>query len=238
MRASRIAFLAKKIQETGDSITALEKTFDECLEATLPLLDPQMQSFKSDYYDNPGYWNNRRAVPTDILTLNDSVVNISVKNKIESIDGRNSASPFVTISYQSERFGEWKELIELEPLSDDVRIFLVLAANRFLRENKRRRAWKLSGGPKASKRTVDIVLGSLVIPVWGLLHGGTSRTESNLENISRLMATLRKRVDGELNPSVLEANRDLLDIEINEILFDLYKMNSEERRLVSDSSVA
>jgi hypothetical protein len=171
------------------------------------------------------------------LTLTENVVNISVKNKIETIGGINSASAFLTISYQSQRFGEWKELVELEPISNDLRTFLVLAANRSLKQNRRRRLWKLHG-PKASKRTVDVVLESLVIPIWGLLHGGTSRASSNLENISRLLATLRRRINGELNLSALEANRDLLDDEIDHILFELYKMSPEERRLVSDSIIS
>jgi hypothetical protein len=52
------------------------------------------------------------------------------------------------------------------------------------------------------------------------------------------MATLRKKIDGELNLSVLEARRALLDDELNNILFGLYKMDSEERRMVSDAIIS
>jgi hypothetical protein len=103
-----------------------------------------------------------------------------------------------------------------------------------LAENARRKVWKLPGA-KAPRRTVDVVLGSLVLPLWSLPHGSGDRAETNLRKISELMAALRKDVQGEINPSVLEAERDSLDQEIDEIVFDLYGLTDEERRLIRET---
>jgi len=227
----RVSELARKIQEVSSVITTLEHTFDECLQATLPLLDATQQSFKSDYYEIAGYWKARNLISPGALNLTEPVSGILVANDVVSTAGEIIASPRLTISYQSERATHWKKLVEIEPANEELRTFILFAARRFLRENARKRTWKLHG-PRASKRTVDVVLGSIALPIWGLLHGTGDRTDTNLRKISEVMQTLRTQVRGEINPSVLEARRHALDQEIDDLVFELYGMDKEERELV------
>jgi hypothetical protein len=75
----------------------------------------------------------------------------------------------------------------------------------------------------------------LVLPAWGLLQSSGDSVDTNLRNLSELTHTLRTKIDGEVNPSILEAERDKLDREIDDLTFDLYGMNAEERGLVLNS---
>jgi type I restriction-modification system DNA methylase subunit len=230
----KISQLAQKGQACSALIGNLDRIFDESLRATLPLLDATQQSFKSDYYDVPSFWKVRRVLRPDALSLTDSVASIRVQSAIISGVRGAAATPKLTISYEPVGRNGFQDLIELEPINEDFSIFLILAIRRYLAENGRKRLWKLKGR-NASTRTVDNVLGSLVLPIWGLLHGSGDRNETNLRKISEVIRTVRSKVDGEINPSVLEASRNSIDQEIDEIVFDLYKMNPSERSLVANS---
>jgi hypothetical protein len=232
--AARLSELAKRIQDCSARIATLDRVFDDSLQAALPLLDENNQSFKSDYYEIPDYWKVRHLVPSGALSLTDPVVGIRFTNEVTSVGGTYVATSLLTISYQSERNGTWKRIVEMEAVDEHVRMFILMAARRFFRENSRRRTWKLNGS-KASQRTVDIVLESIALPTWGLLHGSTSQIETSLKKISQLMQAFRATAGGQTNPSVLEAERKSLDQEIDEITFDLYRMDAEEKKLVLNS---
>ena len=232
--ASRLSELARRIQHCSAQISSLDKMFDDRLQAALPLLDESAQSFRSDYYEVPQFWKKRRMMQPEALDLTEPVVGIRVGNEVSSSGGIYQATALLTISYQSERGGKWKKLVELEAINEDIRTFVLMAARRFLRDNSRRRMWRLSG-PKASQRTVDIVLGALSLPTWGFFHGSAGRSETNGLKISELMHSFRDSHEGETNPSVLEAERRALDQEVDELIFDLYRMDADERKLVLDS---
>jgi len=76
---------------------------------------------------------------------------------------------------------------------------------------------------------------TLVLPVWGLPHGSGGPAETNMRKISELIAALRHDVQTEINSSLLEAERDLLDQEIDEIVCDLYGLSGAERRLIAET---
>jgi type I restriction-modification system DNA methylase subunit len=234
--AGRIAELAKQIQESSEHIGRLERAFDQCLSATLPLLDEKQQSFKSDYYDTPQYWKRRNLKQPEGLKLTDPVSGISFVSVVAAEGGEEfGASTTISIRYRSKAEDPWKELVDLEPISEDIHNFILLSARRFLRQNSRKRNWKLQGS-KASQRTVDVVLGSVVLPIWGFLHGVNGRVETNLRKISEVMQVFRAQMPGEVNPSVLEAKRSVLDQELDDLVFNLYGMGAEERQLVLSST--
>jgi len=79
------------------------------------------------------------------------------------------------------------------------------------------------------------VLGSLLLPIWGLLHRPDNQGETNLRKISDIMRALRAEIGSEINPSVLDAQRKSLENEIDGIVLDLYGMNDEERLLLTTS---
>ena len=85
---------------------------------------------------------------------------------------------------------------------------------------------------KASTRTVDVVLGSLIFPTWGLFHGLSNQVETNVKKISELVAAVRTSVGGDINPGSLEAQRSSIDRKIDDAVFDLYGMGPEDRSLV------
>ncbi len=232
--AARLSELAKKIQDCSAQISKLDRIFDDNLQAALPLLDESNQSFRSDYYEVPNYWKLRHLVPSAALNLTEPVSGIRFTNEVTSAGGRFSATPLLTISYQSGRNGVWKKLVEVEAVNEDIRAFILLAARRHIRKNSRKRVWKLHG-PNTSQRTVDIVLGSIALPTWGLLQGGSNQIETSLKKIPQLMESFRAAAAGETNPSVLEAERKSLDDEVDDIAFDLYRMDADERKLVLDS---
>jgi hypothetical protein len=232
--ASRVSELARKVQEYGTAIATLEKAFDASLQASLPLMDETQQSFKADYYEVASYWKVRNLLPSGGLTLSEPVIGIKVENDVLNSDGSVTATPRLNISYKSEKQGHWKVLISLEPITDDLREFVVLAARRHLKTNDRKRSWKLRGR-NASNRTVDVVLGSLLLPIWGLLHRPDNQGETNLRKISDIMRALRAEIGSEINPSVLDAQRKSLENEIDGIVLDLYGMNDEERLLLTTS---
>ena len=49
------------------------------------------------------------------------------------------------------------------------------------------------------------------------------------------MTDLRKEITPEINLSVLEAERDCLEREIDQIIFDLYGLNSAEQGLINET---
>jgi type I restriction-modification system DNA methylase subunit len=232
--ASKLADLARRIQECSSEIANLERTFDDRLQASLPLLDESHQSLESDYYDVPQFWKRRHLIPAGALTLTEPVVGIRLENEVSFTGGVFTGTSLLTISYQSERGGKWKRLIELETIDDDVCSFILMSTRRYLRENSRRRAWKLPGS-KASQRTVDVVLGAISLPTWGLLDGNTGHFETSLRKISELMRAFRTTIKGGTNPCVLEAERKSLDEEVDELTFGLYRMEAGEKKLVLNS---
>jgi hypothetical protein len=226
--------MARKLILINQSSSQITSSFQSNLLSTLPVTAGKNVNFNLDYYTVPQYWKARRLIPANGLELTDPVVGMRVENDTLAREQGFSATSRLIVSYQSEKRGTWKPLMELEPANEDLRLFTLLAARRFLAENARKKVWKLPGA-KASKRTVDIVLGSLVLPVWRLPHGSGEPVGTNLKMISELMAALRKDVQGEINPSVLEAKRDSLDQEIDEIVFDLYGLTPNERQLILDT---
>lgn len=232
--AFKCAELAEAIQQHNTQLQRAAIVFGGLVNASLPITSSKTQSFNIDYYSVPSYWKSRRLIPADSLALSDPVLAMRVENGTVRRNQVFAATRNLIISYQSEKGGRWKPLVEIEPANEDLRLFILLAARRFLAENARRKVWKLPGA-KAPRRTVDVVLGSLVLPLWSLPHGSGDRAETNLRKISELMAALRKDVQGEINPSVLEAERDSLDQEIDEIVFDLYGLTDEERRLIRET---
>ncbi|MGB9484968.1 MAG: N-6 DNA methylase [Terriglobia bacterium] len=229
-----IEVIAGKLILLNQSCFKIASSFESNLLSTLPVTAGRYVNFNIDYYSVPPYWKSRRLIPANGLELTDPVVAMRIENDTLGRDQGFSATSRLIISYQSEKRGPWKPLMEIEPANEDLRLFILLAARRFLAEKARKKVWKLPGA-KASRRTVDVVLGSLVLPVWSLPHGSGDRAETNLRKISELMAALRKDVQGEINPSVLEAQRDSLDQEIDEIVFDLYELTSDQRRLITET---
>jgi adenine-specific DNA-methyltransferase len=226
--ASTISSLAFKVQSYNEQITELARQFRRHLEATVPLFDTDQQSFRSDYYDVPNYWTNRQLLAPDALDLTEPVTRIKIDNEIAANHGTFSADSQLIVSYQSEKLGPWKKLIALEPISQDFKLFVLLASRQYLTENQGKRLWKLPGR-KASDRTIDIVLGSLVLPVWGLLHGRSDRVTLNLSKVAELMSGFKDEISGELNPSVIEAERNSLDCQIDDLVFGLYGFDKNEK---------
>src|ERR1035438_7629852 len=138
--------------------------------------------------------------------MKDQVVSIRVLNPLELRDNRQLPTSTLILSYRSEQRGPWKALVELEPIDDDVKLFLFFSIRRFLSENTKRKTWKLIGRG-ASKRTVDVVLQNLVLPVWSLpFAGGATAEQAIREKASEIIQALRSRFPGDdLNPSMLEA---------------------------------
>jgi hypothetical protein len=232
--AAEAGGLAQKIQGRNDRISQIEVVFEECLKATLPVIDNRSQSFGNDYYGDPSYWRYRRLIPENALQLSDPVVSMRVRAGGGRGIGASRSPLEMVIDYRSERAGAWKPLVELEPINRDLQLFLTLAIRRFAEENERKRAWRLPGG-KSSKRTVDVVLGSLVVPTWRLPHGGGPQAETNIRMISELMKTVRAKLSGDPDVSLLETQAEGLDRKIDEIVFRLYRLSEEEQKQIFQS---
>jgi hypothetical protein len=225
---------ARRLILLSQSCSTIRSSFESNLLSTLPITAGKNVNFNSDYYSIPAYWKTRRLIPANGLELTDPVVAMRIENGTLATEQGFSATSRLIISYQSDKQGPWKPIIEIEPANEDLRLFILLATRWFLAENTRKKVWHLPGA-KASRRTVDVVLGSLVLPVWSLLHGSGNRVETNLRKISELMAALRKEITPEINLSVLEAERVSLEREIDEIIFDLYGLNSAEQGLINET---
>ena len=226
--------LARTIQDTHDHISRVEEVFDECLRSAVPALEASSQNFGTDYYGVPGYWKRRRLMPANALQLTDPVVAMRARTgTINRIHGASAPGCFV-IEYQSEKAGQWKPLIELEPIDENLGLFLNLAIRRFLAENKSKRSWRLPGG-RSSKRTIDVVIGSLVLPIWQLPHGSGPQAETNLRMISELMEIVRKRINGEVDLGRLEEQIAELDHEIDQIVFRLYHLSETDQKQVLET---
>jgi adenine-specific DNA-methyltransferase len=231
---TRLCELAESIQTTNTLGSAIESAFAELLAASLPVTDAPGQNFQHNYYGVSTYWRQRRILAPSALEMKDQVVSIRVLNPLELRDNRQLPTSTLILSYRSEQRGPWKALVELEPIDDDVKLFLFFSIRRFLSENTKRKTWKLIGRG-ASKRTVDVVLQNLVLPVWSLpFAGGATAEQAIREKASEIIQALRSRFPGDdLNPSMLEARVELAEKEIDEIVFDIYGFRSEERELAS-----
>jgi type I restriction-modification system DNA methylase subunit len=234
-RLKKVEAMAARIIELNRDVPKVLSVFSMHLDATLPVMAGRDLSFNLDYYGIPQYWKNKRLVPPNALQLTEPVAAMKVENEITPAEDGYKPTGRLILSYRSDRGGAWKPLIELEPSSEDLRLFILLAGRRFLAENSRKKVWKLPG-KKASERTLEVALASLVLPVWKLPHGSGTAAETTLGRISDIMNSLRESIPGELNPSVLEAERDALDQEIDEIVFDLYGLTADERRLILEST--
>lgn len=231
--AQRLSALARSIHDYAAQLSSLDRIFDDCLLAALPRLHDSDQSFKSDYYEVSHFWKGRH-LPSGALDLTEPVCGIRLDNEIDFSDGSIAATPRLIVSYKADRTSPWKKLVELEPSSDDLRIFILMTSRRYFKENARKRIWKL-GKSNASKRTIDVVLSSIVLPTW-VPPGNSSQVEINLGKISEVVRMFKALAKGDANPTLLEAKLESLDAEIDNLVFDLYRMNDDERALISQSN--
>jgi hypothetical protein len=187
-------------------------------------------SFYTDYYSVPEYWNSRTLIPANPLELVEPVVGIRIEEKTGS--SANSGTPLnhLVISYRSEKNGKWKPLVELRPINEDLHLFLLFSLRHFISENSRKKSWKLAH--TSVKRTVEVVLRSLVVPVWCLPYGSAG-CETNLKKIYEVMAAFRKDKAGEENPALFEKERDEYEKEIDTIFFELYELDQADRDLIT-----
>jgi hypothetical protein len=138
------------------------------------------------------------------------------------------------VSYRTERTGPWKPLIELQPSDPDLRLFLLLTLRRFIEQNSRKKSWKLA--KTKNSRTVDVVLNSLVAPVWCFPYGSKG-FETNLAKVRELVQPFRESANRETNPSVIEAIRNAVDDEVDTAFFELYQLSEKEKELVRSAIV-
>jgi len=128
--------------------------------------------------------------------------------------------------------GSWQPCVELHPVNKDLGLFVLLSVRRFLAENSRKKAWKLSG-KGSSERTADVILRSLVVPTWNLPSSGKGRNEVVLDNVKEIIEQLSKRFPGRIDPSAYEVNSRAADTEIDSIVGDLYGFSPAERNAIS-----
>jgi hypothetical protein len=94
-------------------------------------------------------------------------------------------------------------------------------------------------GRRASNRTVDVVLQSLVTPTWDLRFSANGGIDSVLQKITDIVTELRFQFSGkDVNPCVIESKTADAEQEIDNIVFDLYGFTAEERQLASIPTIA
>ena len=223
--ARRISELAMGIQQCNDDIGILDNAFEKHLTSYLPIMSSDVNFFR-DYYSVPEYWKSRELIPPAGLDLRDTVAAIRIGSEIQNMP---NATGVLVVSYRSERTGAWKPLIKLQPVDEDLRLFLLLTLRRFIQQNARKKSWKLAGAK--NDRTIDVVLNSLVAPVWCFPYGSKG-FETNMIKVHELIRVFRKNGKGESDPSVIEATRNTMDEEIDRAFFELYELTEKEKDLV------
>jgi adenine-specific DNA-methyltransferase len=215
----------EEIADTAESIQALQRRassiasrFADCLSAALPVMNAPGQNFYRDYYGVSQYWADRRFTVANALDLEEEVVRINVD--IDSDGGP------LAISYCSVD-GKWKRLLECRAYDPDLQLFVFLALRGFLRNNERRKSWKLAGR-RASKRTVDVILQNLIVPKWGLGLGSaiTDPVDLSLSRIREVMNDVRRALgEAPLNLSTLEREAEQKSRHIDTLVSELYQMD-------------
>lgn len=228
----RISDSARCIQQHNNDIAVLEEAFDRCLTATLPIMTSDA-NFYRDYYSIPEYWKSRRLIPEQALDVRDTVAAIRIDNETHKTLSGQRETNLLILSYQSEPMGPWKPLIELEPSNADLKLFLLLTLRRFI-ERHARKKWKLAKAKNS--RTVDVVLNSLVAPMYCFPYGSNG-FETNMRKVSELVHTFRQNATGEVNPCVIEATRNAVDNEVDAAFFELYQLSEKEKDLVRNEIV-
>jgi hypothetical protein len=226
----KISRLAERVQQNNAHSLQVEKAFALLVDMSLPAATNNYQNFQRDYYDVMQNWSDRKFLVADALQLKDPIAGIRVEVKSQT-NGDQVVNPkTLCLSYKSESSSPWRPLLQLQADNAELALFLVLAIRRFLDENSRKSVWKLNG-KSASKRTVDVLLQSLVLPVWNF-GAGTWR-EVTRQKISDIICGLRQQFPNcEINPAVLDAANVQAEREIDALAFSLYGMEEEAEQLL------
>ena len=134
---------ARRLILLSQSCSTIRSSFESNLLSTLPITAGKNVNFNIDYYSTPAYWKTRRLIPANGLELTDPVVAMRIENGTLAREQGFSATSRLIISYQSDKQGPWKPIIEIEPANEDLRLFILLATRRFLAENTRKKNWHL-----------------------------------------------------------------------------------------------
>jgi hypothetical protein len=70
-----------------------------------------------------------------------------------------------------------------------------------------------------------------------MVHGSKGSARINAQKIADVMRTVRVEAGEEINPSVLEAECDVLDNQIDDIVCALYGLSADEKKLIVENAV-
>ena len=219
-----IADRAKQIQENNTHLIAVEKTFAALVDTSLPVPPDKAQNFQRDYYNIPHNWTARDFLIDNPLQLKDTITAIKLDNTVAEHREQFIAGNTLRLSFKSTPLSPWRAVLQLQPATDDLRMFVLLGARRFIRENSRKKEWKLSG-KRASLRTLDVLLQSIVLPIWKF--GPGTQMETTQQRVAEIIAALRERFPGkEINPSVLDAENEAALRDIDRLTATLYGLDT------------
>ncbi len=209
--------LAQRMIDLNFMRQLLHKEFQETLTATVHT----RHRFEEAYYDHGEY-------QVDILYRVGSA-NASAQGTITSITVYDKDSQLQF--YITKKDGSELPLISLETMDAEFRLFLFLAIRTYLLANERKQIWSrgyiLSGA-----------LRSIMVPVLD-----ETAASSNIEQIHQFMDELRHRISREINkvsPDLISSVNDVLDLgsieaelqrtdqRIDDLVFQLYGIESRE----------